>query len=249
MKRPEKGSPGGLILLLVLCLYLAGGLAAITVYGREGRAADNAQDTDADELLQAEEPVEDTIMSETEYEEFMATYGSAGSDTETENEDGSEAESEFDVERLKNALAESDEAIREAEETVAEAEKNREAGYTGSSAEKKEEETKEEVEVDPDRKYYTFTVQGMSGLTLHGTKTEHNDSMLDMPEGATGYVIEEPAAADKRTLVLYKGSVGYASNMYIVTAEISAEDYPSELLSLSADDAGEEFEDLEDVAP
>ena len=79
----------------------------------------------------------------------------------------------------------------------------------------------------------------MNGLTLHRTKTEQGDSLGDIPEGYTGYVIKDPEPNDHRTLVEYEGLIGYASNMYIVKTEISAEEYPEELLSVTEEDAGQ----------
>lgn len=92
---------------------------------------------------------------------------------------------------------------------------------------------------DTSRTYATYTITGYDGaLTLHSTKTEKNDSVGNVPEGYTGYIIADPAPIDKRTLVLYQGTLGYISNMYIKRTEISADQYPAELLKLTSDDAG-----------
>ena len=100
------------------------------------------------------------------------------------------------------------------------------------------------------KKYYTYKVTGIgTSLTLHRTKTEKNDSIGDIPEGYTGYVIEDPAKGDKRTLIIYKGKVGYGSNMYLNKTEISAADYPEELKSITADDAGNDVLDGKTAGP
>lgn len=101
-----------------------------------------------------------------------------------------------------------------------------------------------------DRKYYTYTVSGIgSSLTLHKTKTQKNDDFGNMPEGYTGYIIQDPEKNDKRTLIIYQGKVGYGSNMYLKKTEISKDEYPEALLSITADDAGKTLLNGEAAGP
>ncbi len=270
-----KWNKGTVVLGIIIGAYVVFGGAAITVYAVDGRVADKDANTAAEEAnLQAEAPTEeDYVMSEEEYQEFMKLYGSAATETETENTTAAPVtEKKEDLSAYQQMLEETDKVLADAEKSSEEEEEKEDekpvdtisgnmatvqnesdenvevavidgeaTGLPVASSEQKQDTAEDNETQEDDRKYYTYKVSGIdTSLTLHRTKKEKNDSIDEMPNNYTGYVIEEPAKEDKRTLIIYKGKVGYGSNMYLKKTEISAADYPEELKNITADDAGKD---------
>lgn len=259
-----KWNKWAIIIAAMTCAYVIFGGVAIGVYARDGRPGEKEA---KEATLQAEAPTEeeDHVMTDEEYREFMKMYGSAANETETETEAKEAAKSsEQDLSGYQSVLDKADQTLKEIEEAESEREKATEdtedsEKETEVSSEQDEEETDliegkvgdEEKEKEEDtRTYYTYKVTGIgSSLTLHGTKTQKNDSIDEIPEGYHGYVIEMPATGDKRTLIIYKGKVGYASNMYLTISDIPASEYPEELKTVTAEDAGQDITDGKEAGP
>ncbi len=262
-----KWNKWAIVIAVMICGYVAFGGVAIGVYARDGRPGE--KEAAADATLQAEAPTEeDYEMTDEEYREFMKMYGSAATETETETEESQAAGSgKQDLSGYQTILEQADQALKDAEAQEAELAKGTETSEAGEegkeeSAEKAdgEENTdliegtvageEEEKKEEDTRTYYTYKVTGIgSSLTLHRTKTEKNDSIADIPEGYHGYVIEMANSGDRRTLIIYKGLVGYASNMYLTISDIPASEYPAELKTVTAADAGKDMTDGKEAGP
>nr|MCR5452004.1 hypothetical protein [Lachnospiraceae bacterium] len=77
------------------------------------------------------------------------------------------------------------------------------------------------------------------GLRLRD-KATGGDIIDDVPRNYTGYVISHDS---HHALILYKGQLGYVSTPFLEIEKIDSEDYPVELLELSASDIGKELFD------
>lgn len=206
-----------------------------------------------------ETETESEAPKETEQKEDLSAYQEVLSKTDEvlkNAEKSSEEESEEESEETLNGSMEGEtvktETTNESDEAV-EVTVLSEAGQetaAASEAKSSEEKSSEEKSEEENRTYYTYQVSGIgTSLTLHRTKKEKNDSIGDIPEGYKGYVLADPEAADKRTLIIYKGIVGYGSNMYLKKTEISAEEFPEELKSLTGEDAGKTLFNGKEAGP
>ena len=260
-----KWNKWAIVIAVMICGYVVFGGVAIGVYARDGRRGD--KESAADASLQAEAPTEeDYNMSDEEYREFMKLYGSAATETETETEEKRTASTEKqDLSGYRTIIEQADQALKDAEkaasteseaDVVGKIEGEEDSSENASDEEKpdaaaEEEKPEEEDAVEEDGKtYYTYQVSGIgSSLTLHRTKTEKNDSIADIPEGYHGYVLEMANSGDRRTLIIYKGQVGYASNMYLTISDIPASEYPKDLKTITAADAGQTLLNGEPAGP
>ncbi|MBQ6443021.1 MAG: hypothetical protein IJJ13_10590 [Lachnospiraceae bacterium] len=259
-----KWNKWAVIIAAMVCGYVVFGGVAIGVYAKEGRPGEKEA---ADASLQAEAPTEeDYNMSDEEYREFMKLYGSAATTTETETEEKRTVSTEKqDLTGYQTIIEQADQALKEAEkaqsteneaDVVGEIEGQEASSEPAAEEEKpdaaaEEEKPEEEEAVEEDGKtYYTYKVTGIgTSLTLHSTKTEKNDSIADIPEGYHGYVLEMANSGDRRTLIIYKGLVGYASNMYLTISDIPASEYPKDLKTITAADAGKTMLNGEAAGP
>lgn len=85
--------------------------------------------------------------------------------------------------------------------------------------------------------YYQYTVTADFGLNIYNapdTPTGDSGKIGVVPAGTTGYVIGQ---GNRRTLIQYNGMFGYVSNTYVTLTEVSAEEYPEELKSVTWDNA------------
>lgn len=264
-----KWNKWAIVIAAMICGYVVFGGVAIGVYARDGRPGEKEAEAAADASLQAEAPTEeDDVMTDEEYREFMKMYGSAATETETETEKKTAAGSEEqDLSAYRTVLEQADQALKEAEkqatetaqttETAGESEEGASEAAVSSEGEEKtdviEGKVTDEEEKDKEedtRTYYTYKVTGIgTSLTLHSTKTQKNDSIAEIPDGYHGYVIEMPGAGDRRTMIIYKGLVGYASNMYLTISDIPASEYPDELKTITADDAGKDMTNGKEAGP
>ncbi len=262
-----KWNKWAIVIAAMVCGYVVFGGVVIGIYARDGRPGEKEEA--ADESLQAEAPTEeDHVMTDEEYREFMKMYGSAATETETETErKPASGSGEQDLSSYRTILEQADQALKEAEEKTTEKEQPSEAAGEGEQAEEEAAETtggeektdviegevtgeEEKAKEEDTGTYYTYQVTGIgSSLTLHSTKTQKNDSIADIPEGYHGYVIQPSDPGDRRTLIIYKGLVGYASNMYLTISDIPASEYPEELKTVTADNAGKNMTDGEAAGP
>ncbi|GEM_PF-2687164 len=85
--------------------------------------------------------------------------------------------------------------------------------------------------------YYQYTVTADFGLNIYNapdTPTGDSGKIGVVPAGTTGYAIGQ---GNRRTLIQYNGMFGYVSNTYVTLTEVSAEEYPEELKSVTWDNA------------
>lgn len=139
-----------------------------------------------------------------------------------------------------------DKSAEKAEKEKQEKEKNSKEQSKADKADKAEKAESQDAEASssesakaaPEKTgpFYSYTVTVDDGtLVMYDDPVEKNE-VERIPAGYTGYVIEK--SDDYRSLVLYKGMVGYCSNLYMEITEISPEQYPDELLGVSAANVG-----------
>ncbi len=161
--------------------------------------------------------------------------------TETENDD-------LIFER--NALqSEVDRLTLEAETKAAEEAAAAETEAEAEEAEAEEEAAGEEAAADAETEkeengtYYTYKINTSSEPLNLYRKKNGGKPVNSIPRGYIGYVISLGEEKDNRALILFEGKLYYASKSYMKFTGIAAEDYPDELLSLSASDIGTTFFD------
>ena len=85
--------------------------------------------------------------------------------------------------------------------------------------------------------FYQYRITADFGLNMYDdpdVPTGQGNIIGVIPAGTTGYAI---AQGNRRTLVDYNGKLGYVSNTYTSLTEVSAEEYPEELKSITWENA------------
>ena len=85
--------------------------------------------------------------------------------------------------------------------------------------------------------FYKYTITADFGLNIYDdpdVPTGQGNIIGVIPAGTTGYAI---AQGNRRTLIDYNGKLGYVSNTYTSLTEVSAEEYPNELKSITWENA------------
>lgn len=143
----------------------------------------------------------------------------------------------------KKEKAKKEKAKEEIEEETAEAETEEETAEAAT-----EEKTEEEIietntdDSAPDTAeekngpFYTYRITMSPDALRIYSSIDGQESIGSIPSGYRGYVIARNGGY--RSLVLYRGIVGYCSNMYLEMTQIPPEEYPDELVGLGVEEIG-----------
>ena len=107
---------------------------------------------------------------------------------------------------------------------------------TDDSAQASTDDNKSDTAVEKNGTYYTYRVTMSPDSLLFYPSEEGGEAIGSVPSGSCGYVIRKTGSS--RSLILYRGKVGYCSNMYLEMTQIPAEEYPDALVGLGEDDIG-----------
>lgn len=209
------------ILLIIMAFLISGGTIGILYQEGMGGIERRAKDT-----------------TETQAPANLPTGTTTDSSAAVTAEDVAAAEAEAEAAA---EAAKAEEEAKKAEEEAAAAE----AAKAEEEAKKAEEEAKAAEEFKAKKEegapYYSVEVTGNLNMLNVYDVAENGEPIGNVNKGEKGYLIEETDG--HRDLIYIDGKIVYASKMYLTLTEIPTDEYPDELLEVTADDAGKDVSD------
>ena len=237
------------LVILIFAFIISGGTVGILYqegFGGVKKAGGDTEVTaetnsDAIDGLATEDDLSSAAAEETD---IASSYAETEEDTSFDNiGDSSVSESADEATYDDSALTEDSDssastepeaAVEETADTEDESAKTEEADEEALAKKKAEKEEK--------GPFYSVKVLGINGggLTLHKNSSGQGDTIATISKNTTGYMIGSEAAGTRR-LCYVDGKIGYLSKNYTEVTEISADEYPDALLSVTEDDSGKEI--------
>ncbi len=122
------------------------------------------------------------------------------------------------------------------EETTAKTEETNASEEQSAPAE----ETAPAETAEENKTYYSFTVIN-SDLNMRQEPNSKSKILGRLKKGTTGYLIEQ---GEEFSLCAADNKICYLSNKYLEMKEVTAEEYPKELIGVTAEDVGKSIEEL-----